>query len=295
MPQISFSRRALWHLNRSPLGRAVKVLVTARHWQQKQCRQRLAESIGIGDALRRKALALRESGYVLVDDIVDRDLLVAMAANAGEKVKRAAELARTQSSTHKNFWVRLLDEDMRGGAFDVDNVYVRYAVQPAILGLLAAYYGEIPILDYVLLTLSRDSEEEFSYSQLWHRDHDDVRTVKLFAYLTDVKSRDDGPFTFLPGPVSDRFGFSLKSHIADERVFSRAPKSEVIEIVAPRLTTFLVETSRCLHMGSRMSKGHSRLLYTGTFLSAPRMYPSAGTKFCTSRALSEVERNLFEI
>lgn len=295
MPQIPLSRRALWHVNRSPLARAVKVLVTARHWRQKQHRQRLAEGIGIDDTLRRKAMALRESGYVMVDDMVDRELLNAMAANAGEKVRRSTELARSQNSTHKNFWVRLLDEDMRDGAFDVDNVYVRYAVQPAILGLLAAYYGEIPILDYVLLTLSRDSEEEFSYSQLWHRDHDDVRTVKLFAYLTDVKGREDGPFTFLPGPTSDRFGFSLKSHIADERVFLRTRQSEVIEIVAPRLTTFLVETSRCLHMGSRMSPGHSRLLYTGTFLSAPRMYPSMGAKFWTSRALSEVERNLFEI
>jgi hypothetical protein len=37
---------------------------------------------------------------------------------------------------------------------------------------------------------------------------------------------------------------------------------------------FMVDTARCLHMGSRLSEGHQRLLYTATFTSVPSMYPS---------------------
>jgi hypothetical protein len=292
---ISFARRALWHINRSPLRHGVKAIVTARNRAAVRERERLAAGIPVSEALRAGARSLRTDGYVMLDHIVEKSLAEEMAVNAAGKLARADELAATQHSTHKNFWVRLLDEDMRDGMMDVDSVYVRFAMQPAVIALLAAYYGEVPILDYTLLTVSRESKGDLAYSQFWHRDHDDVRTVKLFAYLTDVADRDDGPFTFLPGAASDRFGFSLKSHLPDDRVFGRASRNDVIEVIAPRLTTFMVETSRCLHMGSRMAPGHVRLLYTATFISAPRMYPSGAPKFRASRKLSELERKLLDI
>src|ERR1700704_6560114 len=75
--------------------------------------------------------------------------------------------------------------------------------------------------------------------------------VKMFVYLTDVESEADGPFTFLPGQVSDRFGFSLRSHRGDSEVVGKLSPNEPRAVIAPRLTAFMVETSRCLHMGSR--------------------------------------------
>jgi len=47
---------------------------------------------------------------------------------------------------------------------------------------------------------------------------------------------------------------------------------------APRLTSFMVDTAKCLHMGSRMAPGHGRLLYTATFFAFPRMYPGANLR-----------------
>jgi len=41
------------------------------------------------------------------------------------------------------------------------------------------------------------------------------------------------------------------------------------------LTSFMIDTAKCLHMGSRMGEGHGRLLYTATFFAFPRMYPGA--------------------
>lgn len=295
MGRITLARRALWHINRSPLRAGVKALVAAGNGTDKRERRELAQRLAIPDDMRRKARALLSEGHVSVADVVDLGLLKAMAANGAEKTARVRSHMDMQATTHKTFWTRLLDEDMKEGRIDADSIYVRYAIQPAVLQILAAYYQEVPILDYVLLTLSREADGPLSYSQLWHRDHDDVRTVKLFAYLTDVQETGDGPFTFLPGPVSDRFGFSLRSHLPDERVFARVDRTEVRQIKGPCLSTFLVETSRCLHMGSRMGAGRERLLYTATFLSAPRMYPSAGSSFRASRQLSELERKLFQL
>lgn len=51
------------------------------------------------------------------------------------------------------------------------------------------------------------------------------------------------------------------------------PLDSAQAIRAPRLSAFMVDTARCLHMGSRVAPGHERLLYTATYISIPRLYP----------------------
>jgi hypothetical protein len=192
--------------------------------------------------------------------------------------------------TRKAFWTRLLDEDMRDGTLPTDNAFVHFALQPAVIAVLARTLGELPQLDYVLLALSRTEETKLAHSQLWHRDHDDVRTIKMFVYLTDVASAADGPFTFIAGPISDRFGFSLRSHRGDADILDKLEPDAAKAVVAPRLTTFLVETSRCLHMGSRTAPGHSRLLYTASYITIPRLYPEPPPRFRLVGGETEITR-----
>jgi hypothetical protein len=130
-----------------------------------------------------------------------------------------------------------------------------------------------------LLTLSKSTGKDLSYSQLWHRDHDDTRVIKFFVYLTDVEDADDGPFTFIPRPQSDKLGFQLRSHLTDAEMATRIPLNAISQMKAPRLSAFMVDTARCLHMGSRLSPGHERLLYTATFISIPRLYPEPSPSF----------------
>ena len=125
-----------------------------------------------------------------------------------------------------------------------------------------------------MLSYSRHTGEDLASSQLWHRDHDDVRVIKFYTYLTDVEEDGDGPFTFLPRQSTDRFGFPLlSSHFPDERVFDKVSRTEVKVMKAPRLASFMVDTSKCLHMGSRIAPGHGRLMYTATFVAFPRIFP----------------------
>jgi hypothetical protein len=266
----------MWHVNRSPLRYAVKTSVNAWHIGEKRKRRREAQLLNVSGAEKAKAQDLNRDGHVVVTELMDpavqRRFAEAGVARLGDIEASEAK----QTSNWKKFWVRLLDAEMHDGRLSADNIFVQYALQPTVINVIATALGEIPWLDYVLLSYSRYAGDDLASSQLWHRDHDDVRVVKLFSYLTDVEVDGDGPFTFLPRQSTDKFGYPLLgSHFSDGRVFAKVPRSDIKVMKAPRLTSFMVDTAKCLHMGSRMAPGHGRLLYTATFFAFPRMYPGA--------------------
>ena len=288
--KISLWRRALWHLNRTPAAHVIKGIRRAAAWRSVENRRRLAATLVSNPVEIGMAEQLNREGYAIVTGVIDPLALQRLDVATADLHERARSRAVKQDSNHKDFWTRLLDEEMQNGKLSTDNPFAAFALQPAVLSILSRAYGELPHLDYVLLTLSRDNGKELSFSQLWHRDHDDTRVIKLFVYLTEVASSQDGPLTFIPGPASDRFGFSLHSQTPDAVVGSRVSVDEVQSLIRPKLSVFMVETSRCLHMGSRLSPGHERLLYTATFISVPRLFPEPAPRFSLTGRESEVVR-----
>jgi hypothetical protein len=287
-----FRDRMNYRVLRSPLAPAIKAGRRIIHASQIGQRARLAatlpcdeECIAAGDELDRE-------GMVRLDHLVDRALLQEMAAAASERLSRGDRtLAQAPAGTvTKTFWSRLLDDDLVDGRMPAASPYARFAVQPRILGMLSRIMGGLPQIDYVLLTLSLPSDAPLAVSQLWHKDYDDTRTIKVFVYLTDVAGEDDGPFTFVPGPMSDKVGFTLRSHMPDEQAFRDIPADAACSMVAPALSVFAVETSRCLHMGSRVAAGHRRLLYTATYTTYPRIMGTAPDSFLLTGQESELER-----
>lgn len=271
--------RALWHVNRSPLRHAVKSGVSVWHIGEKRERRNQAQRLTVSPVERARADALNSDGYVVVSDLMDSAIQQEFADAGTAKLKDIDGAEQKQASDWKKFWVRLLDADMKDGKLSADNVFVRFALQQPVINIVSTALGEVPWLDYVLLSYSRHTGDQLKSSQLWHRDHDDVRVIKLFSYLTDVEDDGDGPFTFLPRQSSDRFGYPLiTSHFSDEPIFQRVSRGDVKVMKAPRLTSFMVDTAKCLHMGSRMAPGHGRLLYTATFFAFPRMFPGGSKR-----------------
>jgi hypothetical protein len=268
--------RIIWQLNRSPLRSLSKGALRMANFRSVRKRASLARSLPGDSALDALVKQLEVEGFCVLTGHVDKALLHAMALRAGERMAQADSAALKQSQTSKSFWVRLLDEEMEDGKVRTSSPYVRFAIQPVVMQILARVLGEIPRLDYLLLTLSRFSPKSLEKSQLWHLDYDDVRVIKLFVYLTDVDDLRDGPFTFIPARASSRAGYSLRSHRSDGEVFDsgRISRSEVKSLTAPALSVFMVDTARCLHMGSRLSEGHQRLMYTATFTTVPSMFPN---------------------
>lgn len=294
--KISQFRRVLWHVNRTDLGWAVKAALTALQLPARAKRVALLKQLPAKPEWVEASRKLAEDGYVDVSGVVDRSLAEAVASSADAKVKRLNELVGQQKEGHKSFWVSLLDEDLVGGAFATDHPFVRYALQPAALRIIGDFMRDLPQLSDVLLTLSQPTPNQaLSYSQLWHLDHDDKRVCKLFIYLTDVQNTADGPFTFIPAGPSKTFRNTLKSHMSDAQVFAKTGPDAVKEMIAPRLSAFIVNTARCLHMGSRIQSDQSRLLYTATYIQQPRIYPEPPTRFRAVGALTELERTVMRL
>ncbi|GLR85460.1 hypothetical protein [Bradyrhizobium iriomotense] len=289
--KISQLRRLLWHVNRTDLGWVTKAALTSLQLGARSKRieflKQLPSKPEWSDASRR----LAEDGYVDVSSIVDRSLAEAVSAITEDKVDRLNELAGKQKLGHKSFWVSLLDEDLVNGAFATDHPFVRYAMQPAALRIIGDFMHDLPQLSDVLLTLSQPTPNQaLSYSQLWHLDHDDKRVCKLFIYLTDVRDSADGPFTFIPAGPSKPFRNTIKSHMSDAQVFAKTGPNVVKEMIAPRLSSFIVNTARCLHMGSRILSEHNRLLYTATYIQQPRIFPEPPPRFRAVGPVTDLER-----
>jgi len=274
-------KRILWQVNRSPLRFLIKWFLRLFYAGEVQKRIKLASELQQTPDSLSCAEHIANHGYAVLTGLVDAELLTEVSESAQKKISVADRAAANQSQVSKNFWIRLLDEDMQDGKLPISSPYVKFATQPIVTQILANAFGEIPRLDYVLLTLSRYSGGEIKKSQLWHFDHDDVRVVKLFIYLSDVVDDLDGPFTFIPAEVSDRYGYNIKSHRTDDEIFGcgLAKPSDAKKMFAPALSVFMVETTRCLHMGSRLAPEHTRLLYTATFAAIPCMFPSRKNNF----------------
>ncbi len=294
--KINQFRRLLWHVNRTDLGWVTKATLTSLQLGARAKRVEMLNSLPVAPEWSAASRQLSEQGYVDVSSIVNRGLAEAVLNVSQDKVSRLDELVAKQQLGHKSFWVSLLDEDLVDGAFATDHPFVRYALQPAVLRIMGDFMHELPQLSDVLLTLSRPTENKpLTYSQLWHLDHDDKRVCKLFIYLTDVRDTADGPLTFIPAPSSKRFRNTIKSHMADDKVFARVDRSAVKEIIAPRLSSFIVNTARCLHMGSRIQSDRTRLLYTATYIQPPRMYPEPPARFRAAGPLSDIERAVMRL
>lgn len=294
-PKVSQFRRALWHINRTDLGWLVKGGLSLLNMDTLRHRRAQVAQLPQSPALAQASQTLEQQGYLDVSDLVSRALAEQVAKHAEDKLAKADALSGQQELGHKSFWVSLLDEDLKNGAYPASHPFVQYALQPEIVSILAGYMKQLPQLSDVLLTLSRPTENKLTFSQLWHHDHDDKRVCKLFIYLSDVNSLDDGPFTFMDAQSSNRFKNAPKSHMTDEKVFARIGKDAVHELIAPKFSSFIVDTARCLHMGSRITPGHTRLLYTATFFPPPRIYPEPKPRFYDDGPLDPVSRSVLAL
>lgn len=284
--------RVLWHIQRTPLAPLAKHVLRASLASSCRRRQRLGRLLKVSPEAAAAAAALATDGFASLDYVVSADALRTLDDYALEKLQSGSTGSVEGDYTRKVFWTRLSDGETQGGALSHRHPMVQFAIQKGLVEFLSRVYGEIPQLSEVLLSLSKHTPGPITYSQLWHRDFDDVKTVKIFVYHNDVESTEAGPFTFVPGRASDRLRRSLRSHMPDARLHTHVRPDEVREVKARRLSCFAVETSRCWHMGSRMREGQRRLMYTATYIRFPRLYGEPPPRFRSDGGVDEITQAL---
>jgi hypothetical protein len=127
------------------------------------------------------------------------DELVATVGNRNECEIRS--LAQSQSTVEaKPFTLELLGSSP---TFDLGSIYARFALQDTILQIANAYFGMYTCLRYYNVWHTFPTNGQASQSQLWHRDREDFKILKVFVYLSDVEEG-AGPLTYARGSQRSR-------------------------------------------------------------------------------------------
>lgn len=148
---------------------------------------------------------------------------------------------------------------------------VDFTVSDGILRVLVPYYGLLPELSHMAVFVSGFSDPFIPGSkalgtQCLHVDNHDLRHVKLFCFLSDVNEL-DGPLTLLP---ADKSAWLLRktgrqwrtSPFRDDSEFLRYfDEKDLIRVTGPAGTVAIVDTTKCLHFGSRCQSNGRRTVF----------------------------------
>ena len=154
------------------------------------------------------------------------------------------------------------------GDYSFESAPFRLATSPEILASVSNYLGYLPLLYNITAMyspakkISSNEIDEWKGSQLFHRDDDDIRILKLWILCTDV-DLENGPTTVLPSKDSERIarqiGYRQGEKIVDETPFASA-LSRLNFAVGVKGTSYATDTDNVFHFGSRTSNNEDRLV-----------------------------------
>lgn len=244
-----------------PIYQALKAARIARRPSEFIGRRRAARRVLDGSAWRN--FIPRDQGYRItgpgelpgIDDVV-----AAGRAALDRHEQRFADMARPVKSFFANILSR---DDLRKFP-----ALMEFAVSPPLVEAATGYLGSLPRLNGIGVYVSpaNDSHER---SQLYHVDYADFAQVKCFVNINDV-AVENGPFTFIPADRSRAIraanGHGYRSsNLPDARIGGAEP----LALTGPAGTTGLVDTSNCLHFGSRVRRGR-RVVFMCQYTTWPR-------------------------
>jgi hypothetical protein len=217
----------------------------------------LADLDGIEPAFRIPA----NKGFVRVETLDP-----ALVAECVEDTQRRFqdERARNQQLNTKPYFV-----EFTGIAdYSADSAPFRLATAPGVVRAVADYLGSFPQLHNITSVFSPSSEETIAAgqqgwkgSQLFHRDGEDRRLVKLWVLCSDV-TMEHGPTMVLPADLSAKMAVRLRyapgTKISDEPFLGHW--NDLAAATGPEGTVYATDTARCFHFGSRTQRESSRLV-----------------------------------
>jgi hypothetical protein len=159
--------------------------------------------------------------------------------------QRLSETKTFKQRGAKAFFSQLLVQE----DYELDSPIMRFALEPRLLTTVANYLGIAPYLQSVELLYSMPVGGPPKASQMWHRDRQDTKVVKVFVYCLDVGPL-NGPFTFLPKSSGDKVPGWHFHYIPDDKMQKYVPNSAVQELLGPAGSTLMIDTFACYHKGS---------------------------------------------
>ena len=206
----------------------------------------------------------KELGFVITEPRIIpglqelQALMLSLAERKFGEIDRKAFDAGVKQGPVKPFYFNLIDrKDV------IENPQMlTFALSLPLLSIVAKYSKVMPELSHMAIFYSGLntgwSEVKVRGTQVLHWDNHDRGHIKFFNFLDDV-GENDGPLTVLPAEKSwwlrkktgRRFGtWPVRDEAEFYRYFSA---KDLIPIMGAAGTGAFVDTTRCLHFGSRTS------------------------------------------
>lgn len=231
-------------------------------------RRRLARTIAEG--LPESRRIPEEEGYLLLPPghfPAARPALEAARARF-ESLSRDGTIEETRRVAKKQFLLSVIS----GTAFLEHPEILSFMVSRPVVDMASVYMGAVPVLSSARLWWTPPNET-LQQSQLFHRDGEDDRQIKLFFNLFEV-TRDMGPLTFLSASVSEAVKRKLRyntGELTDDLIEDAGGRGKHIVAAGPAGSGVALDTSRCLHFGSRNNTiGRLILMFQFTSFYAPK-------------------------
>lgn len=145
------------------------------------------------------------------------------------------------------------------------NLLIKFAKNKSIVSKITDYFGFKPEVSHISCWVDEPSNHKESVTQLFHRDPDDLKVIKLFLYLNDVDN-DNGPFTYVEkSHLSPWKIANLSGRANDEEVIRIYPKNNIIKFTEPKHTIILADT-KGYHKGTIL-KNNKRVLLNVVYVS----------------------------
>lgn len=145
-----------------------------------------------------------------------------------------------QNKIKKFLWTYFPTESNRD--LDLSNPITKFYLSPEIIYVAGKYLGYIPQLNEIVIqkTTIAGSNDPVQ-SQKWHRDPQEMRTFKVFLYLSDV-NEGSGPFIYLKGSSPTSKG-KLSKIFPQIKPKGSYPEASVIEKLLTKEDVFTATAS----------------------------------------------------
>ena len=173
----------------------------------------------------------------------------------------------------------------------LDSEVMALARHPAVLRLVGAYLGGLPILYRINLLDSANEALQADSSQFFHLDPEDFRQLKIFLLVEDVDAQ-TGPLHLLSARASDAVRVARghrHGRVADEAVMAHAGEGDLVACTGPAGTLAIGDTSRCFHFGSRPGQRRRRVLMLQYLTAFASVFPLQADR-CDSKYAAAVRQ-----
>ena len=234
-----------------PLETAEAAIKRLKHlWNpaQMKLRRRMADRSAAGN----DDTTLAEFGYLKLDTTYLHGLDTALEVSSqllDDAIESGAANA-AQAAARKEFLVSLIRDEQ----IVAHEALLRLAISQPLLELATRYFGSAPLLTGFRLwwTPPNSSVEQ---SQMFHCDREDQSQLKVLINVTDTTT-ETGPFTLIPAERSEKIKADISycyknNYVSDEAIAAAGEHEPPVALTGPRGTAYCVDTSKCLHFGSR--------------------------------------------